>query len=86
MVESQIRPINRIDPERGIRRFYSFIIETDLFGNVRLVRNWKKIGTKGGAGGGLRQRGGGRAGTGSGRLGQALAVISRLMRSLYRKP
>ena len=38
---------NRIDPEQGIRRFYSLMIERDLFGTVRLVRNWGRIGTSG---------------------------------------
>jgi predicted DNA-binding WGR domain protein len=39
--------LHRIDPEQGIRRFYSLMIEQDLFGTVRLVRNWGMIGTKG---------------------------------------
>jgi predicted DNA-binding WGR domain protein len=39
--------LHRIGPERGIRRFYSLMIERDLFGTVRLVRNWGTIGTKG---------------------------------------
>ena len=28
-------------------RFYSLMIERDLFGTVRLVRNWGRIGTNG---------------------------------------
>jgi hypothetical protein len=32
--------LHRIDPEQGIRRFYSLMIERDLFGTIRLVRNW----------------------------------------------
>jgi predicted DNA-binding WGR domain protein len=32
---------------QGIRRFYSLMIERDLFGTIRLVRNWGRIGTKG---------------------------------------
>jgi hypothetical protein len=32
--------LHRIDPEQGIRRFYSLMIEKDLFGTVGLVRNW----------------------------------------------
>jgi hypothetical protein len=32
--------LHRIDPEQGVRRFYSPMIERDLFGTVRLVRNW----------------------------------------------
>jgi predicted DNA-binding WGR domain protein len=39
--------LHRIDPEQGIRRFYSLMIEQDLFGTVRLVRNWGRIGTRG---------------------------------------
>jgi predicted DNA-binding WGR domain protein len=39
--------LHRIDPEQGIRRFYSIMIERDLFGTVRLVRNWGRIGTTG---------------------------------------
>ncbi len=39
--------LHRIGPEQGIRRFYSLMIERDLFGSVRLVRNWGRIGTKG---------------------------------------
>ena len=39
--------LHRIDPEQGVRRFYSLMIERDLFGSVRLVRNWGRIGTNG---------------------------------------
>jgi predicted DNA-binding WGR domain protein len=39
--------LHRIDPEQGIRRIYSLMIERDLFGTVRLVRNWGRIGTTG---------------------------------------
>jgi predicted DNA-binding WGR domain protein len=39
--------LHRIDLELGIRRFYSLMIERDLFGAVRLVRNWGRIGTNG---------------------------------------
>jgi predicted DNA-binding WGR domain protein len=39
--------LHRIDPERRVRRFYSLMIEKDLFGTVRLVRNWGRIGTNG---------------------------------------
>jgi predicted DNA-binding WGR domain protein len=39
--------LHRIDPEQGIQRFYSLMIERDLFGIVRLVRNWGRIGTDG---------------------------------------
>ncbi|QRM34603.1 WGR domain-containing protein [Microvirga sp. VF16] len=37
--------LHRIDPEQGIRRFYSLMIERDLFGTVRLVRNWGRVWT-----------------------------------------
>ena len=39
--------LHRIEPEQGVRRFYSLMIERDLFGTVRLVRNWGRIGTSG---------------------------------------
>ena len=39
--------LHRIDPEQGIRRYYSLMIERDLFGRVVLVRNWGRIGTNG---------------------------------------
>jgi predicted DNA-binding WGR domain protein len=47
---SPIRPhlvLHRREPERGVARFYSLMIERDLFGTVRLVRNWGRIGPKG---------------------------------------
>jgi hypothetical protein len=39
--------LHRIDPEQGVRRFYSLMIERDLFGTIRLVRDWGRIGTNG---------------------------------------
>jgi predicted DNA-binding WGR domain protein len=39
--------LHRIDSERRVRRFYSLMIERDLFGAVRLVCNWGQIGTPG---------------------------------------
>jgi predicted DNA-binding WGR domain protein len=39
--------LHRTDPEQGIRRFYSLMIEQDLFGTVSLVRHWPRIGTNG---------------------------------------
>jgi predicted DNA-binding WGR domain protein len=39
--------LHRIDPEQVIRRFYSLMIERDLFGTIRLARNWGRIGTRG---------------------------------------
>ena len=37
----------RRDLEQGRARFFSLMIERDLFGTVRLVRNWGRIGTQG---------------------------------------
>jgi predicted DNA-binding WGR domain protein len=39
--------LHQIDPEQGTRRFYSLMIDRDLFGTVRLVRNWGRIGSSG---------------------------------------
>jgi predicted DNA-binding WGR domain protein len=36
-----------IDPENGVRRFYSLMIERDLSSTVRLVRNWGRISING---------------------------------------
>ena len=33
-----------MDPEHGMARFYTLMIERDLFGTVRLVRHWGCIG------------------------------------------
>jgi predicted DNA-binding WGR domain protein len=37
----------RRDPEQGRARFFSLMIECDLFGTIRLVRNWRPVGFKG---------------------------------------
>jgi predicted DNA-binding WGR domain protein len=39
--------LHRIVPGQGGRRFYSLMIERDLFGTIRLVRNWDRIGSNG---------------------------------------
>jgi predicted DNA-binding WGR domain protein len=39
--------LHKRDPERRVARFYSLMIERDLFGTVRLERNWGRIGTNG---------------------------------------
>jgi predicted DNA-binding WGR domain protein len=39
--------LRRIEPDKRMARFYSLMIERDLFGTVRLVRNWGRIGTLG---------------------------------------
>jgi predicted DNA-binding WGR domain protein len=37
----------RRDPAQGRARFFSLMIERDLFGTIRLVRNWGYVGSKG---------------------------------------
>ncbi|QRM35738.1 WGR domain-containing protein [Microvirga sp. VF16] len=37
----------RRNPEQGRARFFSMMIERDLFGTIRLVRNWGFVGSKG---------------------------------------
>ena len=37
----------RREPEQGRARFFSLMIERDLFGTIRLVRNWGAVGSKG---------------------------------------
>ncbi|WP_246812509.1 WGR domain-containing protein [Microvirga sp.] len=37
----------RREPEQGRARFFSLMIERDLFGTIRLVRNWGYVGSKG---------------------------------------
>jgi predicted DNA-binding WGR domain protein len=39
--------LHKRDPERRVARFYSLMIERELFGTVRLERNWGRIGTNG---------------------------------------
>ena len=39
--------LRRVDPELRVAQFYSLMIERDLFGEVRLVRAWGRIGTQG---------------------------------------
>jgi predicted DNA-binding WGR domain protein len=34
------------DPEQGRARFFSLMIDRDLLGTIRLVRNWGPVGTK----------------------------------------
>lgn len=41
------RVLYRRDPEQGRARFFSLMIERDLFGTIRLVRNWGFVGSKG---------------------------------------
>ena len=37
----------RRDPEPSRARFFSLMVERDLFGTVRLVRNWGYVASKG---------------------------------------
>jgi predicted DNA-binding WGR domain protein len=37
----------RGEPEQGRARFFSLMVERDLFGTIRLVRNWGLVGSKG---------------------------------------
>jgi predicted DNA-binding WGR domain protein len=39
--------LRRVDPDHRMARFYMLAIERDLFGTVRLVRCWGRIGTRG---------------------------------------
>jgi predicted DNA-binding WGR domain protein len=36
----------RCNPEQGRARFFSLLIEGDLFGTIRLVRSWGFVGSK----------------------------------------
>jgi predicted DNA-binding WGR domain protein len=39
--------LHKVGPDRRVARFYSLMVERDLFGTIRLVRNWGRIGTDG---------------------------------------
>lgn len=39
--------LTRSDPSRNMARFYALSLEPTLFGELSLVRNWGRIGTKG---------------------------------------
>ena len=39
--------VRRIDAQKNMARFYVPAIEPTLFGNISLVRNWGRIGTRG---------------------------------------
>ncbi len=39
--------LRKVDPDLGMARFYMLLIERDLFGTIRLVRTWGRIGTRG---------------------------------------
>jgi predicted DNA-binding WGR domain protein len=46
----QMNPVElrRIEPARNMYRFYRLDIQLDLFGGVRLLRQWGRIGGRGG--------------------------------------
>ncbi|WP_269932837.1 WGR domain-containing protein [Aminobacter sp. HY435] len=39
--------LRRFDPGRNMARFYCLSVENSLFGEVALVREWGRIGTRG---------------------------------------
>jgi predicted DNA-binding WGR domain protein len=39
--------LRRVNPDRGVTRFHSVLIIRNLFGTIRLLRNWGRIGTNG---------------------------------------
>ena len=39
--------VQRIDAARNMARYYRLAIEPALFGNIAVVRNWGRIGTRG---------------------------------------
>ena len=38
----------RIDPARNMRRFYALDVQPDLFGGFMVVKEWGRIGSRGG--------------------------------------
>jgi predicted DNA-binding WGR domain protein len=40
--------LRRIDPSRNMRRFYRLAMESDLLGGFLLMRQWGRIGGRGG--------------------------------------
>ena len=40
--------LRRLDPARNMFRFYLLAIEPDLFGGFRLLKQWGRIGGRGG--------------------------------------
>ena len=39
--------LRRIEPEQNVARFYTLMIERDLFGRTVLVRHWGRVGSRG---------------------------------------
>jgi predicted DNA-binding WGR domain protein len=46
---SDLVHLRRIDPSRGMGRFYSLTLQPTLLGGVDLVRRWGRLGTSGGS-------------------------------------
>ncbi|MFV0410931.1 MAG: WGR domain-containing protein [Paracoccus sp. (in: a-proteobacteria)] len=56
MTPARIPPVlllNREDPDLNMHRFYRIECAADLFGGVRLTREWGRTGTGGGRGSNL---------------------------------
>lgn len=49
MSNTQTGPLHlqRIDPARNMRRFYTLAIQPTLFGGASVMRHWGRIGTSG---------------------------------------
>ena len=49
MNSPEVTPVNliHVDPERNMARFYGIEVQPTLFGEVSVLRNWGRIGTKG---------------------------------------
>jgi len=39
--------LQRIDPDRNMRRYYWMTVERDLFGGASLIREWGRLGARG---------------------------------------
>ena len=39
--------LTRIDPDQNMRRYYHLSLQPGLFGDIGLVREWGRIGTRG---------------------------------------
>jgi predicted DNA-binding WGR domain protein len=36
--------LRRVNPDRGIARFYPLMIDRNLFDSIQLARNWGRVG------------------------------------------
>jgi predicted DNA-binding WGR domain protein len=46
---SSLVHLRRVDPSRGMWRFYSLTLQPTLLGGVDLIRRWGRTGTQGGS-------------------------------------